>query len=91
MTKLSHATRPGSCERPDFYGPRRAGRYDSLVARTVKHTDTELDRRRAAAERLRGLLGRDPSRSFTDELIAERRAAAKAETEAEANTDSARR
>jgi hypothetical protein len=61
------------------------------VARTVKHTDTELDRRRAAAERLRGLLGRDPSRSFTDELIAERRAAAQAETEAEANTDSARR
>jgi hypothetical protein len=90
---------PSSPTRPDrapasgqaSTGPRRAGRYDSLVARTVKHTDTELDRRRAAAERLRGLLGRDPSRSFTDELIAERRAAAKAETEAEANADSARR
>ena len=33
----------------------------------------------------------DPSRSFTDELIAERRAAARAETQAEAETRSARR
>ena len=49
------------------------------------------ENRSAAAERLRGLLGRDPSRSFTDELIAERRAAARAETETEAKTGSARR
>ena len=60
------------------------------MARTVKHAQAEVDRRRAAAERLRGLLGRDPSRSFTDELIAERRTAARAETEAEAKTGSAR-
>lgn len=61
------------------------------MAKALKQTQAEVERRRAAAERLRGLLGRDPSRSFTDELIAERRAAARAETEAEANTDSARR
>jgi hypothetical protein len=61
------------------------------MARTVKNAQAEVERRRAAAERLRGLLGRDPSRSFTDELIAERRAAARAETEAEAKTGSARR
>ena len=41
--------------------------------------------------RLRGLLGRDPSRSFTDELIAERHAAARAETEAEAKNGSSQR
>ena len=35
-----------------------------------------------------GLLGRDPSRSFTDELIAERRAAARAEADVEAKTGS---
>jgi hypothetical protein len=37
------------------------------------------ERRRAAAERARGMLGRDPSRSFTNELIANRRAEARAE------------
>ena len=61
------------------------------MARTVKQSLGDVERRRAAAERLRGLLGRDPSRSFTDELIAERRAAARAETKAEAKTGSARR
>jgi hypothetical protein len=61
------------------------------MAKALKQTRAELERRRAAAERLQGLLGRDPSRSFTDELIAERRSAARAETEAEANTGSARR
>jgi hypothetical protein len=61
------------------------------MAKALKQRQVEAERRRAAAERLRGLLGRDPSRSFTDELIAERRAAARAETQAEANTDSARR
>jgi hypothetical protein len=61
------------------------------MAGTVKQTDAEVERRRASAERMRGLLGRDPSRSFTDELIAERRAAARAETKAETTTGSARR
>lgn len=40
---------------------------------------SEVERRRAAAERARGMLGRDPSRSFSDELIAERRVEARAE------------
>lgn len=60
------------------------------MARPVKQDESDSGRRRAAAERLRGLLGRDPSRSYTDELIAERRAAARAE-EAEASAGSARR
>ncbi len=60
------------------------------MART-NTTRSELERRRAAAERLRGLLGRDQSRSYTDELIAERRSAAAAETQAEASRRSARR
>lgn len=37
------------------------------------------ERRRAAAERARGMLGRDPSRSASDVLIADRRAEARAE------------
>jgi len=41
-------------------------------------------RRRAAAERMRGMLGHDPTRSYTDELIAERRREARAEARAEA-------
>ncbi|MGH3084938.1 MAG: hypothetical protein ACRDNP_12980 [Gaiellaceae bacterium] len=61
------------------------------MAKALRQTRADLERRRAAAERVRGLLRRDPSRSFTDELIAERRAAGRAETEAEANTGSARR
>jgi hypothetical protein len=71
----------------------QAGRAATLhlMTRNVKLAHTEVERRRAAAERLRGLLGRDPSRSFTDELISERRAAARAETAAEATTASARR
>lgn len=40
---------------------------------------SDYARRLAAAESLRGMLGRDPSRSFVDELIAERRAEARAE------------
>jgi hypothetical protein len=60
------------------------------VGRTVKQTQEGVERHRASAERLRGLLGRNPSRSFTDELIAERRAAARVETETEAKR-SARR
>jgi hypothetical protein len=61
------------------------------MARAVKQQPGNFDQRHAAAERLRGLLGRNPSRSFTDELIAERRAAARAETDAEAITRSDRR
>lgn len=61
------------------------------MARALDHSASKLERRREAARRLRGLLGRDPSRSFTDELIAERRAAARAETEAEAESARARR
>jgi hypothetical protein len=49
------------------------------MAQTIKLTSSEIERRRAAAERARGMLGRDPSRSFSDELIAERRAEALAE------------
>ena len=61
------------------------------MAKVLKQPQTEVEHRRAAAERLRGLLRRDPSRSFTDELIAERRTAARAETEADTSTGSARR
>lgn len=60
------------------------------MAKTDSRNTSELARRRSAAERFRGLLGREPSRSFTDELIAERRAAARAESEAEAVRGSAR-
>jgi hypothetical protein len=49
------------------------------MAQTTKLTAAEIERRRVAAEAVRGMLGRDPSRSFSDELIAERRAAARAE------------
>lgn len=42
-------------------------------------SDYERRRRLAAAESLRGVFGRDPNRSFVDELIAERRAEARAE------------
>lgn len=61
------------------------------MAKALRQTPAESERRRAAAKRLRGVLGHDPSRSFTDELIAERRAAARAESEGEANPGSARR
>jgi hypothetical protein len=52
-----------------------AGRSD-LSART---SDDAFERRRTAAERARGMLGRDASRSFSDELLAERRADARVE------------
>lgn len=53
-----------------------------VVGGRVPYADEQspvVERRRAAAERARGMLGRDPSRSFSDELIAERRAEARAE------------
>src|SRR5665811_1140853 len=58
---------------------RRSGRYHLGMAHATKLTKSEVERRRAAAERARGMLGRDPGRSFSDELIAERRAEARAE------------
>jgi len=55
------------------------GSYDMAMAHATKITKSEVERRRAVAESARGMLGRDPSRSFADELIAERRAEARAE------------
>ena len=49
------------------------------MAHATKLDKAEVERRRAAAERLRGMLGRDPDRSFSDELIAQRRAEAGAD------------
>lgn len=57
------------------------------MAQATKLTKSEIERRRAAAEQARGMLGHDPSRSFSDELIAERRA----EAQAENREDAARR
>lgn len=45
------------------------------MAPASKHTDPEVERRRAAAGRMRGLFeGVAPDRSLVDELIADRRA-----------------
>lgn len=49
------------------------------MAQPARLTKSEIERRRAAAERARGMLDCDSSRSFSDELIAERRAEARAE------------
>jgi hypothetical protein len=50
------------------------------MARTSKNTDADVERRRAAAERVRGMFAHvAPGRSLVDELIAERRAEARAE------------
>jgi hypothetical protein len=49
------------------------------MAQATKLTKSEIERRRAAAERARGMLGHDPGGSFSDKLIAERRAEAQAE------------
>lgn len=49
------------------------------MAQATKLEKSEIARRRAAAERARGMLSRDPTRSPSDELIAERRAEARAE------------
>lgn len=57
----------------------RSGRYHLGMAQATKLTKLEVERRRAAAERARGMLGHDPSRAFSDELIAGRRAEARAE------------
>src|SRR6188472_1075796 len=54
----------------------RTSAYNGAIATAARQTESEVERRGVAAARLQALLGRDPSRSFTDELIAERRAPA---------------
>lgn len=50
------------------------------MAHTTKLTKSEIERRRAAAERMRGLFADvAPDRSLVDELISDRRAEAAAE------------
>lgn len=50
------------------------------MARVTKLTKSEVERRRAAAERMRGLFADvAPDRSLVDELISDRRAEAAAE------------
>jgi hypothetical protein len=58
---------------------RRAG-YHQSMAQATKLTNAEIERRRAAASRLRGLFADvAPGESLVDELIADRRAEAGAE------------
>lgn len=50
------------------------------MAHATKHARSEVERRRQAAERMRGLFAdRTAGRNISDELIAERRAEARAE------------
>lgn len=50
------------------------------MAQATKLTDAEIDRRRAAAKRLRGLFADvAPGQGLVDELIADRRVEAQAE------------
>ena len=52
------------------------------MAHVTKLTKSEVERRRAAAERMRGLFADvAPDRSLVDELIADRRAEAAAESD----------
>lgn len=56
------------------------GRYHSSMAHTTSLTKSEIERRRAAAERMRGLFADvAPDRRLVDELIADRRAEAATE------------
>lgn len=56
------------------------GRYHPEMAHVTKLTKSEVERRRTAAERMRGLFADvAPDRSLVDELIADRRAEAAAE------------
>lgn len=51
------------------------------MAHSTRLTKSEVERRRAAAERMRGLFADvAPDRSLVDELIADRRAEAEAES-----------
>lgn len=57
-----------------------SGRYPVDMAHATKVTKSEVQRRRAAAERMHGLFADvAPGRSLVDELIANRRAEARAE------------
>jgi hypothetical protein len=57
-----------------------SGRYHSPMAHATKLTKPEVERRRAAAKRMRGLFADvAPDRSLVDELIADRRAESQAE------------
>jgi hypothetical protein len=57
------------------------GRYHPAMAQATRLTKAEVARRRAAAERMRGLFADvAPDRSLVDELIADRRAEAEAES-----------
>lgn len=59
---------------------RRGGRYHLGMAQATKLTNSEIERRRAAASRLRGLFADvAPEESLVDELIADRRAESRAE------------
>lgn len=59
---------------------RAIGRYDGTVAQVAKTSGPVDARRRAAAERMRGMFADvGVGRSLVDELIAERRAEARAE------------
>ncbi len=56
------------------------GRYALFVAQATKLTSSEIERRREAAARMRGLFAEvAPDDSLVDELIADRRAEARAE------------
>lgn len=59
---------------------RRRARYSLNMAQATKLTDSEIERRRGAATRLRGLFADvAPNESLVDELISDRRAEARAE------------
>lgn len=64
-----------------FCGWVQVGRYHRDMAHATKLTKVEVERRRAAAERMRGLFADvAPDRSLVDELITDRRAEAAAES-----------
>ena len=76
----SPRTARGSRVRSDG-GSVLVGRYHPDMAQVTKLSKSEIERRRAAAERMRGLFADvAPDRSLVDELIADRRAEAAAES-----------
>src|SRR6185436_6592137 len=65
---------------PQASKDRRNARYALSMAQVTKLTNKEVERRREAAARLRGLFADvAPESSLVDELIADRRAEARAE------------
>lgn len=68
------------CQPPGAPMTRRQAGYHLGMAQATKLTNSEIERRRAAASRLRGLFADvAPGESLVDELIADRRAEARAE------------